>query len=154
MTQRIQTLNAIPKAFKALLAMGEEVERSGRDAGVDQILLELVKIRASQLNACAFCLDMHTRDAVKHGESTRRLLLLDAWRETDLFTEEERVAIEMTEVLTRLPDTQDLPDELYERAMKVFNEAQYQAVVWLIVVINAWNRVNVPARPKLPKAVA
>ncbi|ONI75353.1 alkylhydroperoxidase [Actinosynnema sp. ALI-1.44] len=151
MTQRIQTTMGISKAFKALVAMGQEVEKSGLDAGIDQIVLELIKIRASQLNACAFCLDMHTRDSIKLGEDPRRLFLLDAWRETDLFTEEERVALEMTEVLTRLADTQDLPDELYDRAMKVFNEPQYQAVVWLIVVINAWNRVNVPGRPKLPK---
>nr|WP_042197301.1 carboxymuconolactone decarboxylase family protein [Kibdelosporangium sp. MJ126-NF4]CEL22871.1 4-carboxymuconolactone decarboxylase domain/alkylhydroperoxidase AhpD family core domain protein [Kibdelosporangium sp. MJ126-NF4]CTQ90011.1 4-carboxymuconolactone decarboxylase domain/alkylhydroperoxidase AhpD family core domain protein [Kibdelosporangium sp. MJ126-NF4] len=151
MTHRIQTTTGIPKALKALLSMGQEVEQSGRDAGLDQLLLELIKTRASQINACALCLDMHTRESVKLGEDPRRLFLLDAWRETDLFTEEERVAIELTEVLTRLSDTQDLPDELYERAMKVFNEAQYQAVIWLIVVINAWNRVNVPGRPKLPK---
>ena len=125
-----------------------------RQSGLDPKLLDLVKIRASQLNGCAFCLDMHTRDAVKYGENPRRLFLLDAWRETDLFTEEERVALELTEVLTRLPDNQDVPDEVYERAMKVFNEAQYHAVVWMTVVINAFNRVNVPGRPKLPEEAA
>ncbi|RSM73001.1 carboxymuconolactone decarboxylase family protein [Kibdelosporangium aridum] len=151
MTQRIQTTMGIPKAFKALVAMGQEVEQAGIEAGVDQLLLELIKIRASQLNGCAMCLDMHTRDSIKYGENARRLFVLDAWRETDLFTEEERVALELTEVLTRLADTKEVPEDLYERAMKVFNEAQYQAVIWMTVVINSFNRVNVPGRPKLPE---
>lgn len=150
MTQRIQTTPGIPKANKALYAMAMEVTAAAQEAGVDQGLLELVKIRASQLNGCALCLDMHTADAIKLGEDPRRIFLLDAWRETDLYTEEERAALELTEVITRLPQTQDVPDEVYERAVKVFSEAQYQAVLWMTVVINAYNRLAVPARPKLP----
>ncbi|MCE7010436.1 carboxymuconolactone decarboxylase family protein [Kibdelosporangium philippinense] len=154
MTERIQTTMGVPKAFNHLLGMSQAVEQAGIEAGVDQLLLELIKIRASQLNGCAYCLDMHTRDSIKHGENTRRLFVLDAWRETDLFTEEERVALELTEVMTRLADTREVSDELYQRAMKVFNEAQYQAVIWLTVVINSFNRVNVPGRPNLPEEAA
>ncbi len=151
MTQRIQLSPGIPSAFKALIEMSGEVTKAGADAGVDISLLELVKIRASQLNGCAFCLDMHTTDALAHGEDPRRLFLLDAWRETELFTEEERAALELTEVITRLPQTQDVPDEVYERAVKVFNEAQYRAVAWMIVVINAFNRLAVPSRARLAR---
>jgi len=97
-------------------------------------LLHLVKFRASQLNGCAYCLDMHTADAIKQGEDPRRIFLLDAWRETELFTEQERAALELTEVTTRLSQTQDVPDEVYQQATKVFTEAQYQAVAWMIVV--------------------
>jgi AhpD family alkylhydroperoxidase len=150
MTQRIK-IYGIPAAFRQLQAMSDEVEKAAREAGLEQKLLELVKIRASQLNACAFCLDMHTADALKHGEDARRLNLLAAWRETDLYSEQERAALELTEVLTRLPETRDVPDEVYEYATKVFTEAQYQAVIWEIMVINAWNRLNVPGRMALPK---
>lgn len=155
MTNRIQLApGSIPKAFKALIAMSSEVTQAGADAGVDPALLELVKIRASQLNGCALCLDMHTTDAVKQGEDPRRIFVLDAWRETDLYTEEERAALELTEAITRLPLTQDVPDEVYERAVKVFNEAQYQAVVWMAVLINTYNRLAIPSRPRLPQRAA
>lgn len=151
MTQRIQLTNSIPKANKALHAMAMEVTTAAEEAGVNQGLLELVKIRASQLNGCALCLDMHTADAIRYGEDQRRIFLLDAWRETDLFTEEERAALELTEVITRLPQTQDVPDDVYERAVKVFSESQYQAVLWMTVVINTYNRLAVPGRPTLPR---
>jgi AhpD family alkylhydroperoxidase len=151
MTQRIQLTAGIPKANKALYAMAMEVTSAAEEAGVGKGLLELVKIRASQLNGCALCLDMHTADAIKYGEDPRRIFLLDAWRETDLFTEEERAALELTEVITRLTQTQDVPDDVYERAVKVFSEAQYQAVVWMTVVINTYNRLAIPGRPRLPR---
>jgi AhpD family alkylhydroperoxidase len=151
MTQRIQLSPGIPKAFKALISMSDEVTRAGADAGVDPALLELVKIRGSQLNGCAYCLDMHTTDALKQGEDQRRIFLLDAWRETELFTEQERAALELTEVMTHLSQTQDVPDEVYQQATKVFTEAQYQAVAWMIVVINIFNRLAVPSRPRLPR---
>jgi AhpD family alkylhydroperoxidase len=150
-TQRIQLSPGIPKAFKALIAMAGAVTEAAEEAGVDKLLVELVKIRASQINGCAFCLDMHTTDAMKEGEDARRLFLLDAWRETDLYTEQERAALELTEVITRLPATQDVPDEVYERALKVFSEDQYRAVAWMILVINNFNRLAVPSRAQLPK---
>jgi alkylhydroperoxidase family enzyme len=94
---------------------------------------------------------MHTADALtKHGEDVRRLNLLAAWRETDLYSEQERAALELTETITRLSETRDVPDEVYEYATKVFTETQYQAVVWLIMIINGYNRLAVPGRPALP----
>jgi AhpD family alkylhydroperoxidase len=151
MTERIQISNSIPAAFKAFYTASMEVEKAAVDAGLDHRLLELVKIRASQLNACAYCLDMHTQDTLtKHGEDARRLHLLAAWRETDLYTEQERAALELTETITRLTETRDVPDEVYEYATKVFTEQQYQAVVWLVMIINGYNRLAVPGRPALP----
>jgi len=150
MSERIQISNAIPAAFKAFYTASMEVEKTAIDSGLDRKLLELVKIRASQMNACAYCLDMHTTDALKHGEDIRRLNLLAAWRETDLYSEPERAALDLTETITRLAETRDVPDEVYELATKVFTETQYQAVVWLIMLINGWNRLAVPGRPALP----
>jgi AhpD family alkylhydroperoxidase len=147
MTQRIPISNAIPAAF---YTASVEVEKAALAAGLDQKLLELVKIRASQLNACAYCLDMHTADALKLGEDPRRLNLLAAWRETDLYSEQERSALDLTETITRLSEVRDVPDEVYEYATKVFTESQYQAVVWEIMVINGYNRLAVPGRPALP----
>jgi len=155
MTQRISIINGLPGPFDALNKLAGEVAKAAADAGVDGKLLELVKIRASQLNGCAFCLDMHTSDAlVKEGEDPRRLHVLAAWRETDLYTEQERAALALTEVLTRLADTRDVPDDVYDDATKAFTEAQYQAVVWMVMVINSYNRVVLPSHPKLPKRAA
>ncbi len=149
MTERIQISSALPGAFAAFVATSKEVTAAALSAGLDEKLVELVKIRASQLNACAFCLDMHTEDAIGLGEDQRRLHLLAAWRETDLYSEQERAALELTETLTRLSESRDLPDDVYRLATKVFTEAQYQAVVWLVMIINGLNRLAVPARPKL-----
>ncbi|HEY4005215.1 MAG TPA: carboxymuconolactone decarboxylase family protein [Pseudonocardia sp.] len=151
MTERIQLNSGIPPAFAALRTMASEVSRAAAAAGLDERVLELVKIRGSQINGCAFCLDMHTTDAIKHGEDPRRLFLLDAWRETDLYDEQERAALELTEAITRLPDTQDVSDEVYQRAVKVFDDAQYQAVAWMAVVINTFNRLAVTGRAQLPR---
>jgi AhpD family alkylhydroperoxidase len=150
MTERIQISYAIPAAFKAFHTAATEVEKAAVAAGLDQKVLELIKIRASQMNACAYCLDMHTADSLKLGEDIRRLNLLAAWRETDLYDEQERAALELTETITRLSETRDVPDEVYELATKVFTEAQYQAVVWLVMIINGYNRLAVPGRPALP----
>jgi AhpD family alkylhydroperoxidase len=150
MTERITISDSIPAAFKAFYAASMEVEKAALASGLDQKLLELVKIRASQHNAWAFCLDMHTADALRRGEDVRRINLLAAWHETDLYSEQERAALALTETITRLAETRDVPDEVYEYATKVFTEAQYQAVVWEIMVINGYNRLAVPARPALP----
>lgn len=150
MSERINPMSAVPAAYKALLGLSEAMQKAAADAGLDPLLIELVKVRASQVNGCAFCLDMHTREALEHGEQVRRLNVLAAWRETTFFTEHERLALEITETLTRLAQTQDLPDELYERATAVFTEQQYAAVLWAVTVINTWNRVVLPSRPQLP----
>ena len=104
------------------------VEKSAADAGLDQRLLELVKIRALMLNGCAFCLDMHARDARRLSESERRIYLLGAWRETELFNEQERAALALTDAMTRLAENQDVSDQVYEEATRVFTEEQYRVV--------------------------
>ncbi len=144
-------IQKVPGAYQAYKAFSEHVDKAAANAGVDGLLGELVKMRASQLNGCAYCLDMHSADAVKLGEDPRRLFVLDAWRETDLYTEQERAALELTEVVTRLSQTRDIPDDVYERATAVFTEDQYSVVVWLIVVINGWNRLTVPSHTPLPR---
>jgi alkylhydroperoxidase family enzyme len=97
---------------------------------------------------------MHSRDALKHGEDQRRLLMLPVWRDTELFTEAERAALELTEAMTRLPEHQDVPDEVYEPAAKVFTERQLTVLCWAIAVINTFNRLGVTSRKPLPELPA
>lgn len=114
--------------------------------GLDPVVGELVKIRASQINHCAFCLDMHVKDARKAGESDERLDLLAAWEEAgDLYSEKERAALALTEAVTLLTDG-FVPDEVYARAAEHFDEAELSHLVGAIVAINAWNRFNVAFR--------
>lgn len=147
---RIQPGPAVPAAYQAMLSLAAVVEKAATDAGLDRLLVKLVKLRASQLNGCAFCLDMHSAEALKAGEDPRRIFVLEAWRETDLYSEQERAALDLTEAMTALTDTHGVSDEVYERAMGAFTEAQYAAVHWVIVTINSWNRLAIPGRPELP----
>lgn len=150
-TNRIQISPTLPAAYKGLVALHDTVEKAAIDAGLDQSLFELVKIRASQLNGCAFCLDMHSRDALKLGETAQRVVMVATWWETELYTEKERAAFALTDVVTKLSEHQEVPDEVYERAIAVFTEEQYAAVIWAIAVINAFNRLGVTSRKPLPK---
>jgi AhpD family alkylhydroperoxidase len=150
MTKRIG-LGGAPELYQAMANLQAEVNKAGANAGLDPKLLELVKTRASQINGCAYCLDMHTRDALELGESPRRLFVLDGWRETDLFTEQEQAALALTEAMTRLSATQAVPDDVYEEAARVFTEEQYQAVAWEIIAINSWNRMTITSHTPLPK---
>ena len=150
MAKRIQLSGGKSEPYRQLLGLHTAVEKAAADAGLDQRLIELVKIRASMLNGCAFCLDMHTRDARNLGESERRIYLVGAWWETDLYSGQERAALALTDAMTRLSHTQDVPDEVYEQAVSVFTEEQYRAVGWVITVINAFNRLGVTSRKPLP----
>jgi AhpD family alkylhydroperoxidase len=152
MAKRIQLSDGKSELSRQLLELHRMVEKAAADAGLDQRLIELVKIRASMLNGCAFCLDMHTRDARKLGESERRIYLVGAWWETELYSEQERAALALTDAMTRLSQTQDIPDEVYEQAVSVFTEEQYRVVAWAITVINAFNRLSVTSRRPLPAA--
>jgi AhpD family alkylhydroperoxidase len=152
MSKRIQLTRALPEAYKHLIELHQAVEKAAADAGLDQRLIELVKIRASQLNGCAFCVDMHTNDARKLGETERRIFLLSAWWETDLYTEQERAALTLTEAMTKLSQVQDVPDDVYAEATSVFTEEQYVAVAWAATVINTFNRLGVTSHKPLPKA--
>src|SRR5258708_3495117 len=115
--QRIQRSRRPSEPYQQLLQLHTLVEKAAADAGLDQWLIELVKIRGSMLNGCSFCLDLHTRNARKLGETERRIYLLGAWRETNLYTEQERAALALTDAMTLLPETQDVPDEVYAQAI-------------------------------------
>ncbi len=106
---------------------------------------ELLKIRASQINGCAFCIDMHTKDALAHGESQQRIFLLDAWRETDLFSEEEKVLLAMTEEIT-LIHQHGLSDATYAKAQAIFDEQYIAQIIMAVIAINTWNRVAISTR--------
>ena len=120
-------------------------------------LFELVKIRASQINGCAYCLDMHTKDARLRGETEQRIYALNAWRETPFFTDRERAALEWTEAVTRVGDTH-VPDEVYQQATAQFNDDELVALTMGVAVINSWNRIAVafraPAGSYQPRALA
>ena len=151
MTKRIALGQRVPEIYKAMANLSAEVEKAAANAGLDQKLLELVKTRASQINGCAFCLDMHTHDTLALGESPRRLFVLDAWRETDFFTEQERAALALTEAMTRMSEHGDVPDDVYTEATRVFSEEQYRVVAWAVIVINSWNRMAITSHSPLPK---
>ncbi|MEU6816474.1 carboxymuconolactone decarboxylase family protein [Streptomyces sp. NPDC046860] len=130
-----------PDVYKAMVRLDAAARK-----GLDPTLLELVKIRASQLNHCAFCLDMHTKDALAAGESLERIVQLSAWQESlHFYTQRELAAIELTEAVTVLTDG-FVPDEVYERAAKEFEEAELAQLIASITVINAWNRFAVSTR--------
>jgi AhpD family alkylhydroperoxidase len=127
---------------KALMALQREVESSG----LERPLIELVKIRASQLNGCAYCIDMHTKDARAAGETEQRLYLLDAWREAEhLYTDRERAALAWTEALTLVTEGH-CPDPVYEQAHAQFSDAEMARLTLAIIAINGWNRLNVGFR--------
>ena len=126
---------------RAMLALSGEVEKN-----MDRRLFELVKIRASQLNRCAYCLDMHTKDARRLGEIEQRIYALSAWRETPFFTDRERAALEWTEALTQLSEAHP-SEELKSRLATYFDDEEIAALTFAVVVINSWNRLAVPFHP-------
>ena len=130
-----------PKAYQALAAMQAYVDR----CGLERPLLELVKMRASQINGCAFCLDMHSKDARAMGETEQRLYGLSAWRETPFYTDRERAALEWTEAITLIAENH-APDELYERVKQHFTPEELANLTVAITTINAWNRLSIAFR--------
>lgn len=148
---RVQFDAVLPETYKRLLNLNQHVGRMAEENGVEPLTLELVKIRASQINGCAFCTDLHVTKALELGEGHRRLSLLTAWRETTLFTDQERAAFALAESGSTLSETRDVPDDVYAGALKVFTEEQVGVVVWAIAVINAFNVLNVTGRKPLPE---
>jgi AhpD family alkylhydroperoxidase len=142
MTSRANPFGAYFGLMKPLIDFGTLVEE-----GLDPTLAELIKIRASQINGCARCLVMHTSDARKNGESEERIYLLDAWRESSLYSDRERAVLGWTEALTRVEET-GAPDEAYEGLKAHFSEEEQIRITLLISAINSWNRVNVGLRIK------
>jgi AhpD family alkylhydroperoxidase len=137
---------------RAMLNLSNEVQSK-----LERPLFELVKIRASQINGCAYCIDMHTKEARLAGETEQRIYALNAWRETPFFTDRERAALEWTEAVTRVADTH-VPDEIHARVAAQFEEAELVALTFAVIVINSWNRLAVsfraPAGTYQPRAVA
>jgi AhpD family alkylhydroperoxidase len=126
------------KSFKGLMALSGAVNNSG----IDPIIYELIKLRGSQINGCAFCIDMHIKDALALGESQQRLNVLSAWRDTGFFTERERAALALTEAVTLIAD-HHVSDEIFDEARRLFSEDEVADLMMAIVVINAWNRANI-----------
>ena len=152
MKSRMNFYQAAPDTMKAL----EAVEAQIKASGLEKSLIELVKIRASQINGCAFCINMHTTDARKQGETEQRIYLLSAWQESPLYTERERAALAWTEAVTLIAETH-APDAEYEAVRAQFSETELVNLTTLIGAINAWNRIAISFRaihPVRAKAVA
>ncbi|MFB7288820.1 carboxymuconolactone decarboxylase family protein [Actinacidiphila glaucinigra] len=143
--QRVNIGKQHPASYKALLALSATVEESAAEAGLDPLLVELLKIRTSQINGCAFCLRMHTRDALKKGENPDRIAVLPAWEEADYFSATDRAALRLTEAITCVPDGH-VSDADYEAAAAVLSADQVSAVAWLATLMNAFNRVAITSR--------
>ncbi len=149
MKPRMNFYQAAPDTIKALSALEAQIAGSG----LEKSLIELVKTRASQINGCAFCINMHTQDARKQGETEQRLYLLNAWRESPLYTDRERAALAWTEALTLIAETH-APDDLYADVRAHFNETETVNLTMLIGAINAWNRLAIAFRAVHPVKVA
>jgi AhpD family alkylhydroperoxidase len=145
MTPRMNFMQAAPDTIKALMALEAQIQGSG----LEQSLIELVKTRASQINGCAYCINMHTSDARKHGETEQRLYLLNAWQESPVYSERERAALAWTEAVTLIADTR-APDAIYADVRKHFSEAETVNLTMLIATINAWNRLAIAFRSVPP----
>ncbi|MEV7090763.1 carboxymuconolactone decarboxylase family protein [Streptomyces sp. NPDC093085] len=142
---RVPLKKITPDVSASMGALHAAAVTAAQDAKVEPEILELVQIRASQINGCAFCLDMHTKDARAQGEAEHRIHTLSAWRDTPFFTERERAALALTEAITLVHDGQ-VPDAVYAEAAAVFEEPQLAALIWAATVINAYNRIAIATR--------
>lgn len=141
MKNRLNIQKLAPKAYEAMYGL----ENFLANSELEKLHLELIKIRASQLNGCVFCINMHTKDAITIGETNQRIFLLNAWRETTLFTEEERIILAMTEEITQISE-HGLTDETYEKATTLFTEKYISLIIIAVTTINAWNRIAISSR--------
>ena len=141
---RMNTAKVAPEAYRAVMGMETYVR-----ANVEHGLLHLIKLRASILNGCTFCVDMHSRDALAAGESSRRLFAVAAWREAPFFDERERAALALTDAVTRLGE-HGVPDDVWDAAAKVWSEKELADLLLAIATINVWNRLSVATRTQPP----
>ena len=141
MSERIAYSKVTPEGYRAMSGL----ERYVRGSGLEPSLLELIKLRASQINGCAYCVDMHWKDARARGESEQRLYGLMAWRESPYYTERERAALAWTEAVTLIADSH-VPDDLYEEVRQYFNETELVNLTFALVAINGWNRLAISFR--------
>ena len=149
MQPRMNFYKASPDAMKAVMGLETFVQKSGLEAS----LIDLVKTRASQINGCAYCVHMHTKEARQRGESEERLYLLSAWHESPLYTARERAALEWTEAVTLVADSR-VPDDVYEEARRHFSETELVNLTVAVAAINAWNRLAISFRAVHPTAAA
>jgi AhpD family alkylhydroperoxidase len=138
---RLDGYKTLPEGYRAM----REMQKVVNESSLDHKMMELIKIRSSQLNGCAYCLDMHTKDAIAIGESEQRLHVLAAWREAPFYSERERAALAWCEALTLLSET-GAPDDVYQEMERVFSEKEIMEVTFAIVTINSWNRLAVGLR--------
>jgi|SRR5690606_15993204 len=141
MENRFDMQQVEPNGYKAMFALENFIQNSQ----LSKTHIELIKIRASQINGCAFCIDMHTKDALKQGETAQRIFLLNAWKEATLFTEEERAILAITEEVT-LISQHGLTDATYAAAEKLFDQQYIAQIIMAVVTINAWNRIAISTR--------
>lgn len=134
-----------PAAYKTLISLSMQADKDAAAAGLDPHLVELIRIRTSQINGCAFCLRMHTRDALAKGESPDRIAVLPAWAESAYFSETDRAALRLAEAITLVPDGH-VSDADYAAAAEALTSSQVSAVAWLTIVMNAFNRVAITSR--------
>lgn len=144
MNKRINVSLVSPEAYEAMIGLENYLAASG----LDKKLYELIKTRASQINGCAYCINMHTRDALKMGETAQRLFLLDAWRETDLYTDKERAVLAFTEAMTLIAGNH-VSDDVYNEAAAHLTEKELAAVIMAVVAINGWNRIAITTHSPL-----
>ena len=144
MTKRVNISETEPQAIKAMYALEGYLQTSN----LTKTHKELLKIRASQINGCAFCINMHTKDALKNGETTRRIFLLNAWRESGLFTEEEKMVLAMTEEITSIQN-HGLSDETYQKAEQIFDKHYISQLIVAIAIINTWNRIAISTNQEI-----
>jgi AhpD family alkylhydroperoxidase len=142
MTVRMNLQESSLHVYRRMGAFEQAAHDACQKAGIEPALHELVKTRASQINGCAFCLDMHTKDARAGGESEQRLYTLSAWRETSFFSERERAALALAEEVTRISD-HGVSEQVWAEAEKQFDQEQLAALIWAIVAINSWNRLAI-----------
>lgn len=144
MATRLNYVKAAPGAYRVM----SQLEHYVKDCGLETSLVELVKIRASQINGCAYCIDMHTKDARAAGESEQRIYLLSAWREAPFYNERERAALEWAEALTLIANDH-VPDEIYERVKPHFTDEELVNLTLAVATINAWNRLGISFRSEV-----
>jgi AhpD family alkylhydroperoxidase len=145
MSERINLGKSAPNLYQAVAGIDRLVSETAQTAGIAAGFTHLLRLRASQINQCAFCIRLHTRDALASGESSDRISVLPAWRETDYFTQKERAALDLMESITLISEGQ-VPDAIYEQAAANLSKDEISAIEWLAIVINAWNRIAIPSR--------
>jgi len=139
MIKKIDTFKVAPKGMKPLLDMEAYL---AKETTIEPLVKELIKIRASQINGCAYCLNMHTTDTLKLGETAQRIFLLNAWQETNLFTDKEKAVLELVEKVTLIADF-EVEEDIYDNLKQYFDEKEIVDLVLYIATINAWNRLNI-----------